>query len=222
MEHVSPFSNAAPQAKAMERALAHLRMKIVNGDLLPGEQIRQQEMAACLGISRVPLREALNVLADQGLLLHRPHQGYFVAKRALDDLAQIYRMLELLEEELLKSIAWPTLEYLGGLRVLNDEMHKVSQLEDWAPLVGLNREFHIRIFSLSPKKFILGEVKRLWSLADLFIATKFVDSSVRLRTCLEHDEILRSLEGRDHGACIQAMRFHRESTAAGLLKIVRN
>src|SRR5437660_1315975 len=69
-------------ANAMKAALQVLKTMIVNGELSPGEQIRQEEMAEQLSVSRVPLREALNVLADQGLLFHRLHQGYFVTKRA--------------------------------------------------------------------------------------------------------------------------------------------
>ncbi len=219
MESVDKRAVTTPRTKAMERALQYLRKKIANGDLFPGEQLRQQEMAEELGISRVPLREALNVLADQRLLLHRPNQGYFVAKRAPNELAQISRMLQLLEDELLRSIEWPDAERLGQLQALNQEMHKVSRSEDWAPLVRLNREFHIQIFDLSPHKLILEEVKRLWALADMFIATKFSDRAARLQTCAEHDAIIESLQTQDHDACVQVMRRHRASTAAGLKQI---
>ena len=70
--NMSPHT-LVPKAKAMENALQRLRAKVISGELSPGEQIRRQEMAELLGVSRVPLREALNVLADQGLLLHRPN-----------------------------------------------------------------------------------------------------------------------------------------------------
>ena len=61
-----------PIGGAVERALQRLLMMIMCGELSPGEQIRQQKMAGQFGISRVPLREALNVLAQQSLLVHRP------------------------------------------------------------------------------------------------------------------------------------------------------
>ena len=88
-------------------ALQQLRHMIVTGELTPGEQIRQQETADLLGVSRVPLREAMNVLANQGMLLHRPNQGYFVVKRAPGELAQIRRMMHALENELVKTSEWP-------------------------------------------------------------------------------------------------------------------
>ena len=68
---------------AVAVALARLRDMFLNGQLLPGEQVRQEQIAEQLGVGRAPLREALNVLAKQGPLVHRPNQGYFVAKRLL-------------------------------------------------------------------------------------------------------------------------------------------
>ena len=140
---------------ALDLALGQLREMIVAGVLLPGEQIRQQEVADQLGVSRVPLREALNVLARQGLLLHRPHQGYFVAKRLPMELAQVRRMLQLLEDELLKSMSWPDDACLAELEGLNAAMTVQAQRNDWMGLLPLNRSFHFRVFQLSPYNLIL-------------------------------------------------------------------
>ena len=200
----------------MERALQQLRAKVVSGDLCPGEQIRQQEMAEALGVSRVPLREALNVLADQGLLLHRPNSGYFVAKRAPNELAQIRRVLQLLENELLVSIEWPASACINELRDLNERMRECISAADWTPLVRLNREFHLKIYELSPSRLILDEVKRLWAMADIFIATKMADSGARQRTVEEHDLLIECLESRDLSRCLATMELHRASTASGL------
>jgi DNA-binding GntR family transcriptional regulator len=204
------------RAKAMEQALERLRSLIVSGELSPGEQIRQQEMADQLGFSRVPLREALNVLADQGLLLHRPHQGYFVAKRAPSELAQIRRMLQLLEDELLGAIEWPDPPVLKELKKLNQEMRKHATAAEWTPLMRKNREFHFRIFALSPHQIILDEVHRLWVLGEPFIALRMSSPEARLRTVEEHDEIIRTLEKRDRRLLVSAMDKHRASTSTGL------
>lgn len=209
-----------PNAKLMERALQQLRAKVAGGVLLPGEQIRQQEMATEFGVSRVPLREALNVLADQGLLLHRPNQGYFVAKRAPNELAQISRMLQLLENELLGSIEWPDDACIAKLTELNTQMRLCATATDWTPLVGLNRQFHLLIYSHSPYGIILEEVRRLWGMADTFIATKMSDARARMRTVDEHDWIIQSLLVRDHSHCLVVLESHRTSTTNGLFPTV--
>ena len=211
-----PAPETHQKAKSMERALQQLRARVVSGELSPGEQIRQQEMAEELGVSRVPLREALNVLADQGLLLHRPNSGYFVAKRAPNELAQIRRILELLENELLGSIEWPDSPCIQELRAMNQEMRACVDGPDWTPLIRINRQFHLKIYELSPYRLILDEVKRLWALADVFIATKMADSAARRRTVEEHELLIDCLMCQDMSRCMQMMELHRASTSSGL------
>src|SRR5690606_4157667 len=154
--------------------LQRLQSMIFCGEVLPGEHIRQQELAGELGLSRVPLREALNVLARSGLLIHRPHQGYYVAKRAPHERAQLRRMLELLEGELIETLEWPDESILQQLTDINDRMAAYSRAETWHPIIELNREFHLVIFSLSPHTLILDQVRRLWDLAAPYLYEKLV------------------------------------------------
>jgi DNA-binding GntR family transcriptional regulator len=208
-------SAAPPRQKepsAMEQALQRMRRMVLEGKLSPGEQIRQQEMAELLGVSRVPLREALNVLADQGLLQHRPHSGYFVSKRSPEEVRQIRRMLELLETELLASIQWPSAAVLKQLRQQNEQMRSATQAHDWIGLMQLNRDFHFQIFGLSPDRLILDELKRLFTLADPLIAQKLANPASAMRTLTEHDAILDALERADRDACQARMADHRDSS----------
>ena len=116
-----------PHGSTVDRALRQLRSRILLGQVLPGEQIRQEEMAAELGVSRVPLREALRVLAQEGLLQHERNRGYFVAKRGLHQLAQIHLMLHQLETALMRTIGWPDEPLLRELGELNEEMREVME-----------------------------------------------------------------------------------------------
>ncbi len=133
-----------------------LRDLILAGDLLPGEQVRQEEMAREFGISRVPLREALRVLASEGLLAHRPHQGYFVAKLSVEDLGQIDALLGFLEVELMRTVRWPTESAVEALREINRTFVEAGRLGDVVGLNRLNRELHTAIFRLSPAETLPG------------------------------------------------------------------
>ena len=201
---------------AMTRALQGLKALIISGDLSPGEQIRQEEMAEQLEVSRVPLREAMNVLADQGLLFHRPHQGYFVTKRVAADHAQIRRMLHLLENELMLTIRWPEVQTLAELRSFNDEMRECVKQPDISRLIQVNREFHFRIFSLSPNNLILEEVRRLWLMVEPSMWTKFERADDREKTLVEHDRLINALKAHDRQRCVAEMEHHRYSTEYGL------
>lgn len=88
--------------------------------------------------------------------------------------------------------------------------------DGWSSLIRLNREFHLKIFSLSPHQLILGEVRRLWALADLFISTKMADSQARLRTVEEHEALIECLASQDRTKCLETMVLHRASTSMGL------
>jgi len=200
------------EPSAMGQALLRMRRMVLDGSLSPGEQIRQQEMAELMGVSRVPLREALNVLADQGLLQHRPHSGYFVSKRSPEEVRQIHRMLELLETELLASIQWPTATVMKQLRQLNEQMRSATQAHDWIGLMQLNRDFHFRIFGLSPDRLILDELQRLFSLADPLLAQKLANPASAVRTLIEHEAILDAIERGDRDACQARMAEHRNSS----------
>lgn len=201
---------------ATEHAIQRLLMLVMCGKLSPGEQIRQQEMAEQFGISRVPLREALNVLAQQGLLMHRPNQGYFVAKRGPGELAQIRRMLFLLENEVMASLEWPDPAVLAQLRLLNDSMRATVAQDDWSAMPRLNRDFHNLVLSLSPFQLVVDEIRRLLMLAEPFFAAKFERQSARLRTVEEHDQIIAALQGQDREGLLAAMQAHRISNVEGL------
>jgi DNA-binding GntR family transcriptional regulator len=201
---------------ALDLAMSKLREMIVVGTLMPGEQIRQQEVADELGVSRVPLREALNVLARQGLLVHRPHQGYFVAKRLPMELAQVRRMLQMLEDELLKSLEWPDEARLAELEELNTQMLVHAERTEWMGMLPLNRRFHFRIFELSPYNLILDQIARLWDLAEPFIANKLTLREARIRTCDEHARLIEALRRHDRAGCVQLLHDHRSSTVSGL------
>ena len=218
MTDTATTPNTTPEKArgAMAHTLQQLKAMIVNGELSPGEQIRQEEMAEQLEVSRVPLREAMNVLADQGLLVHRRNQGYFVTKRAPGEHAQIRRMLHLLETELMSTIRWPDEDTLAMLRELNEGMRKSAAAVDLRSLIEQNRQFHFRMFSLSPNNLILEEVRRLWAMAEPLMWNKYERADDRARTLDEHARLLDALAAHDRARCIGEMEKHRYSAEFGV------
>ena len=109
-----------------QRAASAIREAIRTGEVLPGEHIRQEVWANRLTVSRLPIREALGILAADATVDHDPNRGYFVAKRDTDEIAQLYRLRELVEPEVILTINCPDDDTLAALEHLRD--HAVQAL----------------------------------------------------------------------------------------------
>jgi DNA-binding GntR family transcriptional regulator len=194
---------------AVIRAVDEIRYRIMTGRLAAGEQLRQEELARELLISRAPIREALRALSDQGLLEHRVHSGYFVKKRPADELRQIYQILGFLEGLVMEKLPPATPEVIDRLRNLNDKMREFIRTDDWSPMVDLNRQFHFEIFRLSPLKVVLEELERLWTIAAPYISQRYTTEAMRARTVFEHEGLIDALTSQDSDALTERLAIHR-------------
>ena len=205
---------------AVATAVEGIRNLIRERELLPGEPIRQQDMAERLGMSRVPVREALGALQTEGIVRHSRNQGYFVAKFSAAELEQIYLMRGLLETALLSAIEWPEPERLEEIKALNERIAQAGEDDDVARVVVLNRQFHEAIFTLSPLRRVHHEVNRLWEMSDSYRALYLYGRAARTRIAAEHRSMLDAIERRDLGALLAAVDEHRSAAleeVAGML-----
>src|SRR5262249_39323252 len=109
-------------------ALANeLRNRIVDGRLPAGERINEVHLSDSLGVSRTPLREALNRLAQEGALISRPRIGYAVRPLTLEEFDQIYEIRPLLDPEALRLAGLPSAERLKRLRTLNTKIERTRE-----------------------------------------------------------------------------------------------
>jgi DNA-binding GntR family transcriptional regulator len=194
---------------SVDRVVAAVLARISSGELNPGEQLRQEDLAEELGVSRVPVREALHALAEQRVLIHQNHRGFFVAKRNAHEVAQFARMLALIEDEVLASVRWPTAEEIARLRELNDRMLAVADDYDASDTAALNREFHFVIFGLSPHHIMVEELERLWRLAHPYILADMMSPDSRRARIAEHDVLIDRLRDQDRAGVVEALARHR-------------
>ncbi|MFI9388047.1 GntR family transcriptional regulator [Kutzneria sp. NPDC052558] len=205
-------SDKTPLVKAgaaVDRVVGEVLALIGAGELSPGEQVRQEELARILGTSRVPVREALHALAEQGVIAHQKHRGFFVAKRSAEELAQLAVLLELLETEIIRDIAWPDAAALARVRGLNERLLELVDDLDPAETVAVNREFHFAIFRLSWKTLIVDELERLWRLAQPYVSAEMHTPETRRQRYEEHLDIVAALEAESHDALLASMAQHR-------------
>ena len=123
-----------------------LRRAIIDGELKAGETLRQEDLAARLGVSRIPLREALRQLEGEGFVTSIPHRGVVVASVSMDELREISEIRSVLECRLL-SLAIPnhTPETIRAAAAIIDEIDAdVHVLDDWA---ASNWRFHCALYA---------------------------------------------------------------------------
>jgi DNA-binding GntR family transcriptional regulator len=202
-------ADAEPLQLTLEAA-AQIRGLIIDRVLLPGEKIRQVELAERIGVSRSPLREALRTLESEGVVAYEINRGYVVAKLDDDDLAQIHRMRTLLEDELLRTVERPDAAVLSDLKDLNEKMMVAIDEHNIPEVLRYNREFHFTIFDLSSLNQFRREVRRLWQMSEGYSAAWWWrQPEARKRIDAEHKAIISSLRRYDLDRLVEICAAHR-------------
>ena len=152
---------AVPSSIGSTRVAAYLREAILGGELKPGMRIRQEGIAAKLGASRLPVREALRMLEAEGLTTHEPHKGASVPRLTQHEVDVIYRMRERLEPLAIVE----SLERLGPVdhERLEEVQQRIEDNDDLEKFLDLDREFHMLTYSGCAIEPLNQNVTRLWN-----------------------------------------------------------
>jgi DNA-binding GntR family transcriptional regulator len=154
-------TDAGTGGAASARVAAYLRDAILGGELRPGDRIRQEDIAARLGASRLPVREALRMLEAEGLTEHEANKGARVPRLTQHEVEVIYRMRERLEPLAL-------VESMGSLAEvdherLEDVQRRIEENDDLDRFLELDREFHLLTYSGCTIDPLNSMVTRLWN-----------------------------------------------------------
>lgn len=199
----SIFASRALYLQVAER----LREQIFNRELEPGSWIDEQKLAADYGISRTPLREALKVLAVEGLVTMKMRRGAYVTEMSAQDVSQVYRLLALLESDAAAQVAETASDAdLAELRQLHEQLEaQVGQRDDF---FRTNERFHMRLLALAHNRWreqIVNDLRKVMKLNrhnSLFKQGRIEDSLG------EHRAILAAMLARDAKATVKAMQAH--------------
>ncbi|HEX4789198.1 MAG TPA: GntR family transcriptional regulator [Actinospica sp.] len=162
-----PLKPSARPRTAEETAAAELREAIVRGDLPPGAAIRQDATARELGVSVIPVREALKTLASEGLIVYRPQRGYTVAELRPESLQGIFRVRELLEGEAERiALRRANARTTALMRAAMREQAVAARAGDVVEVIAANREFHFALFDLCDNPLLLRYVRQTWDTLD--------------------------------------------------------
>jgi DNA-binding GntR family transcriptional regulator len=184
-----------------------LRDAISDGRIAVGERVREEEIARELGVSRTPVREALQRLQQRGLLVFGNGRGLVVAELSQHQVLQLYAMREILEGSAARFVAQhATAADVAILYRLQKELAEAKP--DALLLVTLNRRFHQAIYEAAHNQYLMQTLNMLHdSLALLHNATFRVPSR-RSESDEEHRRIVAAIEKHDPDAAEEAAREH--------------
>lgn len=184
-----------------------LRQRIFNRELIPGSWIDELKLAEEYGISRTPLREALKVLATEGLVTMKVRRGAYVTEVSERDLADVYHLLALLESDAAGVVAAQANEsQLKELQGLHNELEKaVGNREHF---FEINEAFHMRLLEIANNRWRNQMVADLRKVMKLNRHNSLLKSGRIEESLAEHRAIMAALAARDGVASAQRMREH--------------
>ncbi|RWC29726.1 GntR family transcriptional regulator [Mesorhizobium sp.] len=205
---------------AEEEAYGHLQRALRLGRYKPGERLIPEDIAAEIGMSRMPVREAFRRLASDGLVVLRPNRGCVVAGLTVDELYEIFEIRSVLEG-LAVRLAMPRIddEALDEFERLLDRMERAGQTgsSDW---VARHQEFHGRICALSQRPKLIHQISALHVVIEPYMRIWFDDCDKPHSAREEHAAVIAALRSGDGHHAEQVMQEHILGTAPLLAEFV--
>lgn len=196
----------APRA-LYEEVAELLRQRIFKRELEPGGWIDEVKLAQEYGISRTPLREALKVLAAEGLVTMKVRRGAYVTEVSEQDLAEVYHLLSLLESDAAGVVAQKATEaQLRELQALHKELEGAVKNRD--KFFTINERFHMRLLEIAGNRWRNQMVADLRKVMKLNRHNSLLKSGRIEESLAEHRAVMEALLARDPAAAMQRMQAH--------------
>lgn len=196
-----------------------IRERVIDGSFPPGAQLGEVQLAEQLGVSRGPVREALQRLIQEGLLEGRPHRGVFVARLRGDDVVDVYRARRAVEraaaELLVDRADRAALDDLAGLVA---RMEDAAERGHWSDVVDLDRQFHETLVSAAGSPRLARMFRTLLAETAMCMAALEPAYPVRRDIAGEHRMLLEALATGDTErvrSCIEEHLDHAVRHLAG-------
>jgi len=192
-----------------DELLIRLRAMILDGELAPGEKVPEKDLCERFGVSRTPLREALKVLANDGLVTLTPNRGAMIADLTLEDLEEAFPVIGALES-LAGEMACANITdaEITGIKKLHTEMVAHYESRALKPYFAINQQIHEMILAAARNQTLSslyraleGRVRQARYLANM-------STSRWAQAVEEHERMILALEARDGAALAKILKNH--------------
>ncbi|MDO9599436.1 MAG: GntR family transcriptional regulator [Azoarcus sp.] len=214
-------SRIAPLALYQEVA-ERLRQRIFSHELPAGTWVDEQALAQHYGISRTPLREALKVLASEGLVTLKPRRGCYVTEISERDLDEVFKVMAMLEGECARISAGRASDAdLTQLKAIHADLEKAAAARDINRFFEGNQAFHHELQRIADNRWLLHVIEDLRKVIKLSRHHSLFSEGRLEQSLNEHRAILDALLARDADGAEQRMREHIRSGREALARMAR-
>lgn len=186
-----------------------LEQRIVEGELSNGKRLDETELSGFYGVSRTPVREALQRLAESGLAEHLPRRGTFVRSPSLSQLVEMFEVMAELECMAIRLAARrATSNDIDALEKDNETCRVAVAANDTKKYYEINARLHGRIYQMSGNSFLANEARRLHDRLRPFRRLQLRVRGRMEESMAEHDIILAALRDGDADRAMETMKKH--------------
>ena len=186
-----------------------LEQRIVEGELSNGKRLDETELSGFYGVSRTPVREALQRLAESGLAEHLPRRGTFVRSPSLSQLVEMFEVMAELECMAIRLAARrATSNDIDALEKDNETCRAAVAANDTKKYYEINARLHGRIYQMSGNSFLANEARRLHDRLRPFRRLQLRVRGRMEESMAEHDIILAALRDGDADRAMETMKKH--------------
>jgi DNA-binding GntR family transcriptional regulator len=211
-------SNAFENHTLADQIFRVLKASVIRQEYQAGERLVDQEIADRLGVSRTPVREAINRLAAEGLLTITPRRGVFVTEISEDDIKEMYEVREALETLAVRlAFRADTNQLAHDLREIMRQYQSSLEMDDLFGCYDLDRQFHDCLVEASQNSMLVEMYHALSGKIQVSRWKHCRDRHRTNKTRCEHDEIITAFQDNDVDRAINAVQDHIRKVRVDLL-----
>ncbi|MCW5610071.1 MAG: GntR family transcriptional regulator [Rubrivivax sp.] len=210
---------SVPRQVLHQQVAVRLRQRIVEGAIAPGAKLNERELAEQLQVSRTPLREAIKMLAAEGLVELLPNRGAVAAQLSPQDVADTFEVIAGLEEQSGALAAERIADAeLAEIRALHYEMLAAYTRRDLSTYYRLNAQIHDRINAAARNPVLTRTYRQVNARLQALRFRSNFDERKWQRAVAEHDAMVEKLAARDAAGMRALMRQHLEHKRDAVLE----
>ncbi|MEU5550167.1 MULTISPECIES: GntR family transcriptional regulator [unclassified Micromonospora] len=208
----TPMDGELESVSLVDLAVSRLTRELLSGRSEPGERLVEEQLTRRLGISRAPLREALRLLAQRGLVEHVPRRGVRVATLSDRDVQELYEVRDVLERFAVRAAIPVGRESdLVGLRAALDRMREATRAGDRLAVAESHRAFHVALVALAGNRQLSGVYDSILVKLQLYMAINLrreAEQAQPLDGVHRHERLFEAVAGGDPEVVLAALSVH--------------